>query len=103
MYARVARFKVAPEKIDEAIDETKRQFGELTGPPGFAGHFLFVDRASGKAMVITLWNSEQDMQVSEEKANQLMAVGAHRLDTETGEVEKYEVAGQSAKFAEAGR
>ncbi|MDI6848888.1 MAG: antibiotic biosynthesis monooxygenase [Candidatus Saccharicenans sp.] len=67
MIARVTIIRVRPEKVDEAIKlyetsvipETKMQ-------PGFAGGYLLTDRASGRGISLTFWQSQEDATASEE-------------------------------------
>ena len=70
MHARLSRFAgLDPERIDEAL----RQFEEaglsdLAQLPGFRGITVCVNRKSGQAAAITLWETEGDMKRSEELA-----------------------------------
>ena len=63
MYARVARFQGDPANVDAAIDRIR---GDVAGtpPPGLEGAkmLMLVDRATGHAMGITLFDSEEALQ-----------------------------------------
>jgi len=66
LFARVTSFLLAPERVDDAI-----QLYETSVVPaaqsqkGFRGALFLVDRASGKAQVITFWESENDAAANE--------------------------------------
>jgi len=54
---------------------------------------LLVDRQSGKAIAITLWEDEQALHASEERANELRAAVAEEMHaSEQPSVSRYEVA-----------
>ena len=59
---------------------------------GFDGVYFLVDRQSGKALSITLWESEESMRASEEEANRLRSESAQAGRQEVAGVERYEVA-----------
>ena len=61
---------------------------------GFECAYLLVDRESGKALTITLWESEDALRESEERANQLRSQVAEDLGaTGTPTIDRYAVAG----------
>ena len=66
MYARVVYTQVQPGKTDEAI----RIYRESVTPvarqqKGYRGGILLTDRATGKGISISFWESEAAMTVSE--------------------------------------
>ena len=71
MHARLSRFAgLDPERIAE----TTRQFeaeslDALAQQPGFRGITVGVNRRSGKAVALTLWETEADMRQSEKLAD----------------------------------
>ena len=58
---------------------------------GFMGVISLADRASGKGITITLWESEEALHASEEAANQLRQEAADALQASIASVERYEV------------
>ncbi len=66
MFARISTFQGSPDKEAKA----------LSGPPpaevqamrGFKGAYTLENRKTGKAMLITLWDTEADMIASTEAA-----------------------------------
>lgn len=92
MWARLSSYQGAPEQVDAAASRLPEQ--ALREMSGFEGAYLLVDRASGKALTITLWESEDALRESEERANQLRSQVADDLGaTSTPTIDRYEVAG----------
>lgn len=91
MYARVSSYQGSPEQVDAAVARVPEQ--ALREMAGFERAYLLVDRQSGKALTITLWESEAALRESEERANQLRSQIADDLGaTGTPTIERYEVA-----------
>jgi hypothetical protein len=94
MFARATRLEGSPDRLDDAI----RQFREETLPAaqseaGFSGGMLLADRASGAAMAVTLWDTEENMRASEQFANEQRTQGATTAGASGAPtVEHYEVA-----------
>jgi serine phosphatase RsbU (regulator of sigma subunit) len=58
---------------------------------GFVGGYFFMDHKSGKAITITLWESEEAMQRTEEAVRSLRKEMAEGLSGNIVDVERYEV------------
>lgn len=92
MWARVSSYKGSPEQVDAAVARLPEQ--ALQEMSGFERAYLLIDRGSGRALTITLWESEDALRESEERANQLRSEVADDLGTtEAPVVESYEVGG----------
>jgi hypothetical protein len=70
MYARVTTTQFSPYRLDEAISIIR----DHTGPAaqkqnGFKGYLLLVDRSRGKGLTITLWEEEEDRQITGPESN----------------------------------
>ena len=91
MYARVTTLTAA--KLDEGIRSMKEDtLPAVQKIPGYVGAIQFADRKTGKTIVATLWESEQALQASEERANQLRASASTAAGASTPPtVERYEV------------
>jgi heme-degrading monooxygenase HmoA len=90
MFARISRFKGSPDREETA----------LTGPPpaeiqamaGFVGAYTLANRQTGDVMLITLWESEEAMAASAERAKRLRAEAVEELGgSGPAQVETYEV------------
>jgi heme-degrading monooxygenase HmoA len=63
MYARVTNVNVDPNRFDEAIDIYENNVvAALQGQPGFVSTVFLGDRATGKSMTVTIWETEADEQ-----------------------------------------
>jgi quinol monooxygenase YgiN len=92
MFSRVNFLETAPGRLDDVA----RVVRDVVHPaireePGFVGYIVLGDGASGKALGITLWASEEAREASDAKARQIRP----RVEQETGgtmrAVERYEV------------
>jgi hypothetical protein len=98
MYARVVTIRVRPEQMDECI----RIFREVNAPsiaarPGFDHGHWWVDRAGGKAMSVTFWDSEANEQASRANIPRLLEGMAHVLATPEVEQETFEAVHEQRK------
>lgn len=96
MYARVSRYEVPMEKLDDdvrGVDATQKR---VTDMPGSLGLFYLMDRETGKTMSITLWESEQAMRDSEAAANTLRTETSEAAMSKVMGIERYEVVAQPA-------
>jgi heme-degrading monooxygenase HmoA len=92
MWARVSSYGGNPEQGGAAAAQMPEE--ELRAMTGFEGAYLLIDRESGRAMTVTLWESEDALRQSEERANQLRAQVAQDLGaTGAPTVDRYEVVG----------
>jgi quinol monooxygenase YgiN len=66
MYARVTTVQVQPDKAQEAIDLYANSVVSATRQQtGSQGAWLLIDRATGKGVSISVWDSEADLQAGE--------------------------------------
>ncbi len=92
MFARVSTFRGDPGHIDQAINYIQESvLANVSPDEGLEGFYHLVDRESGKAISITLWESEQAMRATEEEANQSRAEIASAANATVENVETYEV------------
>jgi heme-degrading monooxygenase HmoA len=99
MIARVITIQGSPDRIDEGIRYFEDQIvPTIEGMDGFQGVYLLIDRATGKTVRITLWETEEAQRASGLAVERLRAQDAERIrdwrDPFPGEpvVEVYEVA-----------
>ena len=65
MHARVVTIQIQPGKMQEAIDLYGGVVPAARGQKGFQGAYMMTDAGSGKALSITVWESEADMLAGE--------------------------------------
>jgi heme-degrading monooxygenase HmoA len=94
MFARASTIVGDPNRIDEGVRLLETEtLPELEHIEGFQGILSLDDRETGRTLVITLWETEEMMRSSEERANQLRTDAATRLGaTAEPQVNRYEVA-----------
>ena len=92
MYARVATFEGDPGNADEAIKMVREQVESGEEMPGLEGAkmMMLVDRASGKGLSVTLYDSEE--------AEAPRRRGAQRDDSSGGLSAAGEPASSSTRF-----
>jgi heme-degrading monooxygenase HmoA len=61
MFARVQTVHLPAEKLDEMTKVVRKQLPAAHELPGFKGFYYLIDRDNGKAMVISLWETEEDL------------------------------------------
>ena len=72
MYARMSRFAgLPPERIEETIREFQEgQLQALSQQPGYKGVLIGIDRAEGKSVAITFWESAENLRSTDRLADQ---------------------------------
>jgi heme-degrading monooxygenase HmoA len=94
MHARLSTYEgpTDSEQIEEGLRYTREQILpkalQMDGCKGIIG---LLDRETGKAISVTLWEDEQAMRASEEEANRLRTDSAETGGETIAGVERYEV------------
>jgi heme-degrading monooxygenase HmoA len=89
MWARVSTYELAGQDLEEAIRGFERAVAQLRGMEGASDAYLLVDRGSGRALTVTLWESEEALAASEDAADRLRReASGDRVQS----VDRYEVA-----------
>jgi hypothetical protein len=92
MYARVTTFTGTAADVEPGIESFRANVVPWARENG-RGAMLLLDRESGTGIAITLWDDEQSMRASEERANALRADAAEQIGaTDDPAVGRYEVA-----------
>jgi heme-degrading monooxygenase HmoA len=90
--ARVSRLEGSPDRIDGSIRNAEEnilpQARRIEGNRGALG---FIDRQSGTILIITLWESTEARDRSEEQANSLRQQSADAGGQSIASVDRYEV------------
>ncbi len=91
--ARVSVLEGSPESLDEGIRYSQENvLPKARELQGWKGYISLADRDSGRFKLITLWDSVDSLQASEEQANQLRKQAAEGGGETILGVERYEVA-----------
>jgi quinol monooxygenase YgiN len=90
MHARVTRYEVAPENIDENLQTKKHVLPTQPGQTDeMKGVVFLTDRENGTIVVISIWEDDDAMQASEDEATRVREEVTG--PGETASVERYEV------------
>lgn len=91
MFARVGSWQGSAEDLDRWIERAREHVKpSIRQDPGLKAAYWLVDRAGGKGLIVTFWDSEEAMRASEEarrrrQAATTAATGA-RVTTERYEL-----------------
>jgi heme-degrading monooxygenase HmoA len=92
MFARVNILQGPPDRVEDGIrDVRERILPAAKQMEGYQGILLLVDRSTGKAMGITLWETEEARKASEEAADRLRGESAQAAGAQAVDVQRYEV------------
>jgi heme-degrading monooxygenase HmoA len=89
MHARVSTYQASD--AERLVDGFKSVTGELEQVDGFSHAYFMVDRATGKAMSVTIWDSEDALNASVSKAEELRSKGTGPSGTSIESVQHYEI------------
>jgi serine phosphatase RsbU (regulator of sigma subunit) len=94
VFARIVTYTQAdpsPGRIEQGLRRTWERLPGIRELDGIEGAYFFVDRQSGKAIFISLWESEEAMQRSEEVMGPFRAMMSETFAANRVDVEYYEV------------
>jgi heme-degrading monooxygenase HmoA len=92
VFARVSRYEVAPERIDEAVQAFGRAAAEIEKLDGFHSGYVLVDPGDARTMTVTFWVNRAAVESSEKRARELRQQAAHDVDGAVLSVELFDVA-----------
>jgi hypothetical protein len=90
MWARVSSYQFPSNDVDAAVERFNEALGELD-EPGLKRAELLVDRSSGKALTITVWENEETLQASVAAADRLRSGAADAAGGSIVDVLHYEI------------
>jgi heme-degrading monooxygenase HmoA len=96
MFARVQTVHQPAEKLDELTTLAREQIPAAHELPGFRGFYYLIDRDNGKALVISIWETEENLrQLEANNASMREHIKAEaRLESPLAEI--FEVALQAS-------
>jgi heme-degrading monooxygenase HmoA len=90
---KITRSEADPSTADDAITFVREKIiPEARQLDGNRGLLLLVDRATGKGLTVTFWETEEAMRATEETASRMRNDATAALDEDITGVERYEVA-----------
>lgn len=92
MHSRVNVLQTTPDRMDDVARVVRDVVHPgIRGEAGYVGYIVLGDRETGKALGVTLWESEEAREASDTKARQIRP----RVEQESGgtmqSVEQYDV------------
>lgn len=90
MWARVSTYKLPSDDVEGAIERFSQALDEVQ-EPGLERAELLVDRSSGKALTVTVWDSEETLLSSVETANRIRSGAAEAASVSIEDVSHYEI------------
>ncbi|MEU6758501.1 hypothetical protein [Streptomyces sp. NPDC046685] len=92
MFARLSTYQGSPVPPEgELTAQSEAVVRQVQDVPGFRGVYYLVDRATGQAKSLTLWEDEGTMLASEEQASRIREETARREGQRIVSVERFEV------------
>jgi heme-degrading monooxygenase HmoA len=91
MFARLSRYEVEPDRIDDAIQGFREASDALAELDGALGGYLLVDPETGNSITITLWESRAALDGSDTKAARLRRNAMEASGGSVQAVQTYEV------------
>ena len=92
MLARVARYEVPFDRLEDAVEAFSSAAEEIQELPGLVGGYVLIDYEDGRTMTITLWGNQETFDSSESAARAARTKAAHSVDGSVLSVERFEVA-----------
>lgn len=90
MFARISTYRA--EDADKLVQGFDRVTDPLEALEGFSHAYFLVDRASGKGMSMTVWHTEEALNASVAKADEMRKQATDSAGGTIEAVEHYEVA-----------
>ncbi|MFE9928126.1 hypothetical protein [Streptomyces sp. NPDC005533] len=92
MFARLSTYQGSPVPAGGDLTASSQAVvRQVQDVPGFRGVYYLVDRATGEAKTLTLWEDERTMRDSEEEAARIREETAQREGQRIVSVEHFEV------------
>ncbi len=95
MYARTSTWTGTPEALKSWVGHVTEKVGPMVaGLPGSAGGYFFIDRDNGRALTLTIWESEDAALRSDQTADKSRESTQVATGVELLERGRFEVVGK---------
>lgn len=94
MWARVTTVQGDPDKLDFMLEDLENHVMpevRKLRDQGYRGLYVLTDRTSGRGLTMTLWDSEESLRASEDRANAIRSGAVERTGEQLIGVERFEV------------
>jgi glucose dehydrogenase len=97
MFARVNEFEGTAEELAADVKNAGGISRKVDATPGSLGMLYLLDRENGRALAITLWESETAMRDSDERASEIREESSRAAGTRVVRVGRYEVVADTVR------
>jgi heme-degrading monooxygenase HmoA len=91
MFARLARYDIAPGRGQDAVESFKQASEGLKGFSGLKGGYILVDD-EGSIATLTVWETRAALIDSQSRASRLRQQAVRAVDGSVASVNEYEIA-----------
>jgi heme-degrading monooxygenase HmoA len=92
MHARVARYRIDPERCEEAVASFRDAGGEIAKLDGFKDGYVLVDPDDGEVLTVTVWESRAALEASDMSATASRRRAIQAVGGEVEAVTRFDVA-----------
>ena len=92
MFARLARYQVEPERVEDAVEGFREAGKSLRELGGFVNGYLLVDSDTGELSTLTLWRDHRSLDESATRAGAMRLRAIREVDGSCESVASYRVA-----------
>ena len=92
MFARMARYQVDPDRVDDAVDGFREASKGLQELSGFVNGYLLVDSDTGELSTLTLWRDYRALDESATRAGAMRLRAIRSVDGSCESVADFRVA-----------
>ncbi len=92
MVARVARYRIDPERCNDAVESFRRAGAGLAELDGFRSGYVLLDSDGGEVVTVTVWDSRAALEASDVRASRLRQEAIEEVDGSVESVGRYDVA-----------
>ena len=92
MVARVARYRMDPDRCNDAVESFRRAGAGLAELGGFVNGYVLLDSDGGEVVTVTIWDSRAALEASDVRASRLRQQAIEEVDGSVEGVGRYNVA-----------
>jgi hypothetical protein len=92
VFARVAVYEIPGHRVEEAVGGFRGAIDQIRDMEGLEEVYVLVSRESDRALTMSLWDRQENMEASRIKASRLRNEAAKVVDGSVQSVVEYEIA-----------
>lgn len=91
MHARLARYAIEPDRVDDAVESFREASREISQLEGFRGGHILVEYDEGTVMTLTFWEDRAALEASDVRAASARQAAVRPSEGEVQSVSTYVV------------